>query len=65
MGNNKNRRKEKVVEEEKEKELGELRRDKDAKADEGKTTNKSNKKKVHPRDPLSHPYVKHRLQMEW
>jgi len=64
MGNNKNRRKEKV-EEEKKKELGELRRDKDTKMDEEKTTNKSNKKKVHPRSPLSHPYEMHRLPMEW
>ena len=36
MANNKNRIKEKVDEEEKKKELGELRRDKDAKADEEK-----------------------------
>jgi len=57
MANNGNRRKEKVDE------LGELRRDKDTKTDEEKTTNKSNKKRVVP--PLSHPYEMHRLQFEW
>ena len=64
MANNKNRIKEKV-EEEKKKELGELKRDKDTKTDEEKTTNKNNKKKAHPRSPLSHSYERHRLPMEW
>ena len=61
MENNKDIRKGKVDVEEK-KELEELIRDKGTKTDEKKTTNK---KKVRPRNPLSHPYEMHRLPLEW
>ena len=61
MANNKNRIKEKVDEEEKKKELGELRRDKDTKTDEEKTIKESNKKKAHPRNPLSYSFVRHHI----